>query len=205
MLVRKEENTDIIWGIWKIDESLETLTSMLDDTTDLQTFKEKHKAEARLLEKAAVRVLLKTLIGSEQQIKYHDSGKPYLSGNELNISITHTKGYAALALSKSDRLGIDIERISERVKKIKTKFISDQEYIDPHNETLHLLLHWSAKETMYKALDKEGVDLKEHLSIKKFIPEKKNNIEAFETYTKESHQFNIQYFAEENYVLTLTY
>lgn len=203
MLIKKVEDNNVIWGIWKIEESLETLFSMLDSTDDLLHFSEKYKSGPRMLEKVAVRVLLKTLLGNELEIGYKESGRPYLKNSEFNITITHTKGYAAVAISNAEYLGIDIEYISDRVKKVKTKFISENEYIDPENETLHLLIHWSAKESLYKALDVEGVDFREHLIIERFVPQSEGIICAQTLYPEMVYSFNLQYFVSEDYVLTL--
>ncbi|MDL2214754.1 4'-phosphopantetheinyl transferase superfamily protein [Dysgonomonas sp. OttesenSCG-928-M03] len=201
MLIRREEKDEIIWGIWHIEESTDYLLSQLL----VKDFAHIISSEKRLKEQTAVRILLKALIGEEKVIGYSSNGKPYLTDNSYAISISHTKGYAAVILSKNKRVGIDIEYMSEKVKRVRDKFISENEYIDPDNETVHLLLHWSAKETIYKALGLMGVDFKEDLFIERFAPYTSGYFNAKERFSDEEHDFKIQYFVEKDYVLTLTY
>lgn len=204
MLIYTEENKSCKWGIWKMEETPELLLSQLTSKEDLIRFIDTTTSPARILERIAVRVLLKTLLGEEKMISYQSNGKPYFEDRSVNISISHTKDYVAIILSQSPLLGIDIEYTSDRVKRIRSRFISDVEYIDPENETLHLLLHWSAKETMYKALSREKIDLKNNFHIKKFVPQSQGFFEAQETFTEDSLNFRIQYIVTDDYVVTYT-
>lgn len=204
MLIYTEENKGCKWGIWKMEETPELLLSQLTNKEDLIRFIDSTTSPARVFERIAVRVLLKTLLGEEKTISYQSNGKPYFEDRSVNISISHTKDYVAIILSQSPLLGIDIEYTSDRVKRIRTRFISDMEYIDPENETLHLLLHWSAKETMYKALSREKIDLKNNFHIKKFTPQNQGFFEAQETFTEDSLNFRIQYIVTDDYVVTYT-
>lgn len=202
MLIVEHQTNDTHWGIWKIEEDLPTLLSLLDDTTEIDNFRENTQSETRIVERAATRVLLKHLLGSDAAIKYHPNGKPYLADTQNHISISHTRGYVAIIVSRSEVMGIDIEYISDRVKRIRTKFVSDIEHIDPSNEVTHLLLHWSAKESIYKALSREGVDFKNNLTIKQFVPTEKGIFAGEENVTPHHHRFNIHYLVEQDYVLT---
>lgn len=204
MLIYTEENKGCKWGIWKMEETPELLLSQLTNKEDLIRFIDSTTSPARVFERIAVRVLLKTLLGEEKTISYQSNGKPYFEDRSVNISISHTKDYVAIILSQSPLLGIDIEYTSDRVKRIRTRFISDMEYIDPENETLHLLLHWSAKETMYKALSREKIDLKNNFHIRKFTPQNQGFFEAQETFTEDSLNFRIQYIVTDDYVVTYT-
>ena len=49
--------------------------------------------------------------------------KPFLNGYELNIS--HTRGYAVLMLSEKERVAVDIEQRSDRVKRIASRLSVD--------------------------------------------------------------------------------
>ncbi len=204
MLIYKEKNCNYTWGIWKMEEDPELLLSQLINKLDLEDFMQSTTSPARILERIAVRVLLKTLLNEEKTINYYSNGKPYLEDRSINISISHTKDYVAVILSNSPLLGIDIEYTSERVKRIRSRFISDLEYIDPKNEVSHLLLHWSGKETMYKALSREKINLKDNFHIKRFIPQLKGSFEASETFTEKNHQFKIQYIVTDDYIVTYT-
>lgn len=202
MIIRKEKTENVIWGIWKIEEDIPALLSVLSEIS----FTNEISSDKRLKEQSAVRVLLKVLLeGEEKKISYSANGKPYLDDGSYVISISHTKGYAAVILSKEGRTGIDIEYISEKVKRVRSKFLSKKECIEDSNEIIHLLLHWCAKETMYKALGYTGVDLKDHLFVERFVPENRGMFRGYEKYTGDTIYFDIHYFVEKEYVLTITY
>ena len=98
------------------------------------------------------------------------SGKPYLADGDAFISISHTQGYVAVAYSKCHEVAVDIEQYGTRVKRVAHKFIREDEQvsIQAGNEIYAMLLHWSAKESLFKLLDVEGVDFTEHLHIHPF-------------------------------------
>ncbi|MDH6354629.1 4'-phosphopantetheinyl transferase [Dysgonomonas sp. PH5-45] len=201
----KQEVGKYILGVWKVEESAGELLSILgDDFTEKSTLWPGLSAQ-RVLERLAVRSLLKQLLGKNVEIQYTPSGKPYLPDNEKmpNISISHTKGYVAVLLSGT-KGGIDIEQITNKVIRIESKFISEEESIIPENKLTHLLLHWSAKETMYKSVGEGGIDLKKHLLIHPFSPQEKGSFIG--EYRKHTPQFfEIKYTVTPNYVLTYTY
>lgn len=86
------------------------------------------------------------------EIKHEESGKPLLEG--WHISISHTKGYVAVLLSKTREVGVDIEYVSERIKRIADRFLRPDEYAESINE---LLIHWCAKETIYKLYSEQDL------------------------------------------------
>ena len=51
------------------------------------------------------------------------------------------------------KIGVDIEQISERVKKVKEKFLNETELIEFSNETDEIYTQlWTAKEAIYKTM-----------------------------------------------------
>lgn len=80
------------------------------------------------------------------------SGQPLLRG--YHVGVTHTKGYAALMLSKSCDVACDIEHFSNRVERIKSKFLRKDEKADDLDS---LLVHWCGKETVYKLFPEDNL------------------------------------------------
>lgn len=145
------------FAIWHITETSSELYSLLDTHRYDGQLAEKNN-EARRAEWLAVRLLIKDLFGSDAEVAYHPTGRPYLKGGDVHISISHTRGYAAVAYSNAGSIGLDIEHISDRVERIATRFTSpfEAEYIDRHEQSerqLYHLINWSAKETLYKLFD----------------------------------------------------
>lgn len=149
-------------GLWQMDESVTELLERYPWTNCYQGDLSRFKSDSRKLEFLAVRVLLREMLQmlgcSEAQIQrignigHNSAGKPLLKG--YNISVSHTKGYAALILSKSREVAVDIEYYSDRVKRIASKFLrKDEKAIDLDA----LLVHWCSKETVYKLFSEDNL------------------------------------------------
>lgn len=195
---------DLLLGIWKADETTGQLLSMLE-CLPLYEKQVANFAENRKQEWLAVRVLLKTLLnGREKEIAYYPSGRPYLKDGSAHISISHTRGYVAVALHPCREVGMDIEQYGERVRKVAARFVRTDEVPGSlrGDEVYGLLIHWSAKETLFKLIDKEGVDLLRHLRIFPFALQDKGSFEAREYRTKQQNFYRVHYFAHPDFVLT---
>jgi len=188
------------------------LTEDSESLLDRLSFKERYlpliekMSENRKREWLTIRVLVKEMLGEEKEILYNSLGKPYLSDNSFHISVSHTKGYAALIFNKENEVAIDIEKIATKVENVRKRFVNEEEEkaLSQSNELIHLLLYWSAKESIYKWLGVENVDFKADLHVNPFEPVlgEWSSFEAYETRTKNQNCFKIKYFVHEDYVLT---
>ena len=119
-----------------------------------------YKYPARQKEFLCVRALLLAMTGDPTlRIEHTESGRPIVKG--WQVSISHTRGYAVLMLSKgkmpesyeqdssqrSIAVGVDIEYRSDRVAKIASHYIRPDEKAETPEQMLVL---WCAKETLYK-------------------------------------------------------
>ncbi len=206
MLQRKENFDDgAVLGVWSITESIAELIDLLPKSQQLYARENiaNIKSKHRILEWLATRVLLFNLLGDEKTIVKNSVGKPYLSDNSFNISISHTKNkLVAILLHKQRVVGVDIEVISDRVTNIFNRFISEKEFTDTTQTTIHQLLHWSAKEVMFKMMNENEINFKEHLFISPFYPLKKGIMTAQEFKTERRQLFRIYYEVHPTYVLT---
>ncbi|MDR2954054.1 MAG: 4'-phosphopantetheinyl transferase superfamily protein [Prevotella sp.] len=187
-------------GIWKIEESRDDLLSLLQYHEWVQNIYP-IKSESRVLEILSARILIKELIGEEKEVYYNNTGKPFLSDESYHISVSHTKGYVAVAVNKENAIGLDIEHISEKIRRVRSRVIGEDEYIDEKNELIHLLLHWSAKEAMFKFIDAEGVDFLHHLFVDRFTPDNAGMFKASEKRTDKNLRFNAYYQVERDFVM----
>lgn len=168
----------------------------------MQRFTAPHRRQEWL----AVRVLICAMQGEERKIAYHSNGKPYLADVSASISISHTKGYVAVVLGEPDReVGIDVEQYSDRVRKVAHKFMRDDEQLSRFRgtDTWSLLLHWSAKETIFKCLNTSEVDFRQHIRILPFAVDEVGVLSAEEYRTVEKRQFTVRYCLFPDFVLTL--
>ena len=221
-------------GIWQLSETLDDFRSLLPAAM-VDEAERRFRAPHRQLEWLAVRALLFQLLGREAEVAYLPSGKPYLracpslsqqspslqsqassfqsqassfqsQASSLNISISHTRGYVAVILGPST-VGVDIEQYGPRVHKVAHKFMRPDEPVTVYegNDTWCLLLHWSAKETLFKCIDSEEVDFRDHLRLFPFTIAKSGCFQAREYRTPQKRQFDIHYLLHPEFVLTYTY
>lgn len=204
-LYRTYQEGDLTVGIWKVEEAVGELCSMFNRFSLYEAGYARFTADTRKREWLAVRVLLKALCGGEEkEIGYLPSGKPFLKDGSANISFSHTGGYVAVAMHPSSEVGVDIEKYDTRVQRVASRFIREDEKgsVEAGDEVYALLIHWSAKETMYKLMDTEAVDFLEHLHIQPFQPQNSGIIKACEYRSEEGRKFLIHYDTHSDYVLT---
>lgn len=206
-LLYKHQSGNSVVGIWKMTETTGELKNMLGSKalSSPSVAMEIH-SEARQKERLTALVLLKKLLGHETVINHKENGAPFLPEENLNISISHTKGYAAIILHTAKEIGIDLEYRSDRVKKIKSRFINEAEsvHISKENETEHLLVHWCAKETLFKMIGCKEVDFLKHLHVFPFPFRKEGIINVSESRTTNAKSYKLFFRVEENFVITYT-
>jgi phosphopantetheinyl transferase len=205
-LYRTYKKGDLRVGVWKVEETIDQLRSKFNDFSLYESGLRKFKAEKRQLEWLAVRVLLKELLGEEKVIDYLPSGKPLLKDRSAYISFSHTCGYVAIAVHPTKEVGIDIEQYGNRVSKLASRFVREDESVSVKagDAIYALLLHWSAKETMFKLMNQSDVDFLEHLHILPFVPSESGDMEAVEYRTDLHQTFQIRYCIHPDYVMTFS-
>jgi 4'-phosphopantetheinyl transferase len=170
ILVQKEPLKGIMLGIWKIIEDEKDLLKKISLTNQEKNQLSEISSNERRLQWLATRALLTEMLDPEEKISYSEVGKPFLESKQRYISISHTKGYAALILNKNEETGIDIERPSEKISDLAFKFLNEEEQanIDEEYRKEHLTLYWAAKEAMYKYYGSKGLTFSRHLLIDNF-------------------------------------
>lgn len=178
-------------GLWRMDECAEQLYGQLPGYCREEA-ERRFRNEGRRREFLSVRMLLRVMTGDDTlRIGYEDSGKPVLPG--WSVSISHTRGYAALLLARSGRVAVDIEQRSDRVERIAHMFIGDGE---PARTTDEKLLLWSAKETVYKLYSEDRLGYFD-MQMEGLSPRQ------IQIVNKKRHEpASVNYFFSDDYVLT---
>ena len=152
-------------AVWHIDEPE---TFFLQKVMLSNSITHPHKR----LQHLAGRYLLPALFEDFplELIKIADTRKPFLPGETFHFSISHCGDYAAAIVSKTRRVGVDIEVVSEKIQKIRDKFLTGQEQemirqVFGKEDIPFLTLAWSIKESMFKWYGSGGIDFKQHLQI----------------------------------------
>lgn len=163
--------------------------------------------EKRDIEKKAALFLVRQVLQNEAlEIMYAESGKPLLL-NGVKISISHAYEKLAVLFSFNDReVGIDIEKVRDKILKIKEKFLSPHELQELKEAPLEkYTLYWAAKEAIYKAHGKEGLLFAEQIAIKPFSGiEKVGKIQASVNRHGSEKKYTLHYQVLNDYVLVYT-
>ena len=139
--------------VWKITETEEQFKSQLPETVLKIIANKNYKSKSRRLEVMATYALLTSHLKTPSVIIDHNSnGQPLLDG--FYLSISHTNGYACVLLSTQKVVAIDIEYRSDRIERIRSKFLRSDEAFTSIED---LLLVWSAKETLYKYFSEDDL------------------------------------------------
>ena len=156
-------------GLWKISEEPEELEQLASlSLPDLITYSG-ISALHRKKEWLATRAMLRELLGKTTSINYHNDGRPYLESGKYNISISHTTGFVAIMLHGINIPGIDIELASRQVSRVASRFLSPDEVEACRGTTEFsnhkLLLHWCAKEAIFKMIPFSNVEFSTDIQI----------------------------------------
>ena len=148
--------------LWKIIPGELSETHLNEDDKNLLKLRKEKKSKEYFL---AVRKVLKNE-DLELTIEYDSKGKPYLN-KEKGISISHSNEIVAIGISNELDFGIDIQYKTDKIFKIKNKFLSKNEskFLDKTDDIDFLINIWSAKESIYKALGKEEISFSKDLEI----------------------------------------
>jgi 4'-phosphopantetheinyl transferase len=206
LLIKQHIEDDCILGIWEVKEDYNYLFSKLSLLPDeLQTLKS-FQNPLRSLEWMSVRVLLNEISGKSLSVYYNGNRKPFVRGNSYNISISHSKDFTSVLISKNRKVGIDLEYMSHRISNIESKFINENEVVTSNKsrKKYHLYIHWCAKEALYKICDKQDINFRKNLTIEPFVPKEKGYITGWVNNKYMNEKFRLYYFTIKNYIIVWT-
>lgn len=192
-----------ILGIWKIDETEEAM-QLLSPQNFSEIFPSKKITHPqRLLEYLSVRILLLTLCDSMGLFVskfYEDTkGKLHHLGSTFEFSFSHSFPFASVLVSNR-KVGIDIEKPSAQILKIKDRFLSVAEQGIFSDSEEALCIAWTAKEALYKMLEEDCSFLTD-LQIISYDAKKKYIRARFPFQNREAL---VRFFRFENVYVTYT-
>ncbi|MCX6244787.1 MAG: 4'-phosphopantetheinyl transferase superfamily protein [Bacteroidetes bacterium] len=158
-------------GIWKIEEPADELRSRACLTPEEADLFMTFKNETRRKQWLAYRILLNEMLpGDHPVLVYDEFGKPALRERDLFLSISHSGEFAAVIISRTHPVGVDIERIADRIERIKSRFLAPEEeqQIGEANRLEKLYVAWGAKESLYKIYGRPEVEFQRDIFIEPF-------------------------------------
>jgi len=170
ILNKKLSSTHVV--VWEIDNDIKAMRDRLNLSQNEQNHVDSMKPFRRK-EWLSKKFVLNTLLEREVEIIKDKYGKPFIAGHDQFISISHSKDMLAVILSEQ-KVGIDIQREESKIQKIAQKFLFESQISDIEKsvylDTLHY--YWGAKESMYKAYGKKGIDFRKHLLVENIDSQK---------------------------------
>ena len=205
-LCHHHKDASLEWAVCRFDYSFGELSAMCDDESLVAYALEHFGSEKRRCEWLAARILIKKLAGSSACVCYSADGKPCLSEGSRHISISHTDGYVAVAFHAEYNVGVDVEIIGSKVLKLYKRFLNSAEVdsLDRSNETVAMLLHWSAKESFYKIIGNRGGSFAENFTVSPFLVSAAGDFSI--SYTDNgalTKRVAVDYIVGDDYVFTL--
>lgn len=160
-------NDETRLGIWRIEEP----ESFFLERVPL---KQQVTHPYKRLQHLAGRLLLPELFPDFplSEIQVADTRKPFLEGEKYHFSISHCGNFAAAIASSNRRVGVDIELVTPRLKRIAHKFLGEDEkrYLEKWKDLSALYLQmltiiWSAKEAIFKSYGLGNMDFRNHMLL----------------------------------------
>jgi len=202
---KKQIDDDTEFALWKIEEQTDDLYSQLQLNEHEKAYVEQLSHGKRHLHWLGTRVLLRKMLNTEEYIdcRVDEHGKPYLVELPYHISLSHSFDYAAVMISKTRPVGIDIEQIKEKVERIAHKFMKPDEmaFISDEHKIQQLYVCWCAKEAVYKCYGQKEVSFADNISLKPFNFDKIGNVNAHLSKEAVSLDYRVDYLQYEDYMI----
>ncbi len=189
-------------SISSLSEHLQMAKLNLADFAEYYNLTDKRSVEKQ----AAAHVVRFVLKDDDIEILYKESGKPYLLSH-ISISISHSYDWiVVLFCFQKKNIGIDIEKVRDKILNIKDKFLSKKELANLQDAPAEkYITYWCAKEAIYKALDIAGLNFAEQIFIEDFIYSHtggKINAHVYDLDSEKKHTLHYQVL--DNYILVYT-
>lgn len=158
----RPKNGEII-AVWEITEPE---SFFIDKISEQEGAKSRQiRSVKKRLEWLAVRALLAEN-GINEIVEYETNGKPVIKRGY--ISISHCFPYSVIYFSSLKEIGVDIERIGERILKIADRFVNIKDELDFERKSItDLTIIWGAKEAIYKKYRGETVHFEKNIFVRK--------------------------------------
>lgn len=171
------------WALWEISEETEELWLLLkpiqEDLRWIQSISHPQKQSESLAARLAVRGILESWQEPYTYLSKDDCKKPVLFDSSFQVSISHTQKYAVALLHKANLVGIDIEQIRDKLKRIAHKFLSSDELIFTQDDLAKMTILWAGKEALYKYYGKKQLVFHQDMIAENFEVQNEGTFKAY--------------------------
>jgi phosphopantetheinyl transferase len=168
----KNISEQCIVTLWKIEEDVAFFLKYLcikeEDLATYSSATHPMKQLEWLASRTCVKYTVELLEHIYQGIEKDEYNNPYLSEIKGFISLSHTSNYTVAIVSLEDEVGIDIEKMSDKLSRVAHKFLSEPEYLHAGDDLFKMCIYWCAKESLYKWYGKKNLSFKDNIFIEPF-------------------------------------
>ncbi|MCI6154204.1 MAG: 4'-phosphopantetheinyl transferase superfamily protein [Bacteroidales bacterium] len=170
------------------------ISTILGDSDEMNKQKRERIATQRLL----------NLFYPDTILEHTPEGKPYLSGQSSNVSISHSGDYLALLIASPYwHVGVDLESNLHQPKRLVHRFLSEEELdflgtLPKEDQDEFALMAWCSREAVFKALPNASPDFRRHYALKGFPLQP---LIQYKTDHQETLAIPIQNYRHEEYLL----
>ena len=157
-------------AVWRITETLDELLGMVPEDCAVYAL-DAFSSEKRRVEWLAVRAVLARLFGNGARVVYDAAGKPVLEGACGHISVSHTSGFAVVAFSRDGEVGVDVLPVAGRFMQLE-----HLEGLQRCESGFVALVHWCAKEALFKIVGDLGGNFKDNILVGIFDPHRSGSV-----------------------------
>lgn len=172
LILQKSINNQCQLMVWEIQETpdffKDKLGSLNWQIAEFDTISHPTKQLEWLASRFLAKLLAESMGMSYRGLMKDTYNKPFLQDLAHHLSISHTLSHVVAAIHLQKPIGVDLEKVTERLHIIKHKFLTDSERINANNNLEMLCIYWSAKESLYKLYGKRGVHFQQELQIENF-------------------------------------
>lgn len=180
----------------------------------------------------AVRMLLQHLGFTDFDLFYDESGKPHLkdkrenaedksfapelqhptsstqlqTSNIKHISISHSHEFSCICISKKECIGIDLEKVKEKVLRIAPRFmdLKHLEGLSTEEQMQKATVVWGVKESVFKVKNEVGISFPDHISETTFeLSDKKGKAQLNFNNCIEEFEFVFEFVDDYGFVCVL--
>lgn len=206
------ENTKLY--LWKITEDLDVLFNQVTLKDASLARLQEMKSQSHQKGFLAVRMLLQEIELTDHNLFYDEFGKPHLDiafgskpfdGNHQHISISHSHGFSAIAISDS-KVGLDLEQLKEKTLLIAQRFmdVSHLEGLSYEEKIKKATVIWGIKESIFKIKNEKGISFPKHIFEDHFDLDDKIATATLKFNHKEE-KFKIQFDSVEDYIFVCAF
>ena len=115
-----------------------------------------------------IREIICRTVALNEDIVYDEHRKPTFKSSNSFLSISHSNERVAISIDEKHETGIDLQFITDKIVRIKSKFLNSLEQSLTTQNPTELTCYWSIKEALFKIYGKKDAFLKENFEVQEF-------------------------------------